>query len=313
LINWPVNPVEGKYSRWYNQLISQAKLRTLEKGVYVERHHIIPRSFRGSNDNENLVDLTAREHYIAHALLWKMKFPEVYGSKMSFAFNTFINRMRTDKALPNITYKINSRVYQSFKVHYANLLSKQMSGPGNHFYGKTHNEETKRIIGEKSKLKTFKSGAENPNWGKKLNITPEGTARKIAAGKALWADPEWRNRVLEKRKQASHRPEIIAKRRALADARVGVKRDPASIEKTAAAKRGKTWEELYSPEQIARMHAAIKNRVLSPEAKAKMKGRSKGVAKIKYACPHCGTLCAGNMLAKWHGDNCKLKIPPENH
>jgi len=35
-------------------------------------HHIIPRSLGGLNDKINLVNLTAREHYIAHLLLWKI-------------------------------------------------------------------------------------------------------------------------------------------------------------------------------------------------------------------------------------------------
>ena len=79
----------------------------------------------------------------------------------------------------------------------------------------------------------------------------------------------------------------------------------------AAQKRGKTWEELYTSEQISRMHEGRKNRILSEEAKEKMRlGRLKGISlpKKKKSCPHCGKLCAGNMLAKWHGDNCKLKI-----
>jgi hypothetical protein len=83
MINWPVKFVESKYSKWYSNLIHK------------EKHHIIPRSFGGDNIKSNVVQLTAREHYIAHALLWKMKFEGIYGSKMAFAFNTFINKMTT--------------------------------------------------------------------------------------------------------------------------------------------------------------------------------------------------------------------------
>ena len=36
---------------------------------YHERHHIIPRCKNGSNDDDNLIDLFAREHFIAHKLL----------------------------------------------------------------------------------------------------------------------------------------------------------------------------------------------------------------------------------------------------
>lgn len=36
---------------------------------YHERHHIIPKCFGGTNDEDNLIDLFAREHFIAHKLL----------------------------------------------------------------------------------------------------------------------------------------------------------------------------------------------------------------------------------------------------
>ena len=38
-------------------------------GIIYERHHIIPRCIGGTDDIFNLVDLTPREHYIAHKLL----------------------------------------------------------------------------------------------------------------------------------------------------------------------------------------------------------------------------------------------------
>ena len=36
---------------------------------YKERHHIIPKCMGGTNDSDNLIDLYAEEHYIAHKLL----------------------------------------------------------------------------------------------------------------------------------------------------------------------------------------------------------------------------------------------------
>jgi len=40
--------------------------------TYFENHHILPKCLGGTNDNENLILLTAREHYIAHYLLAKI-------------------------------------------------------------------------------------------------------------------------------------------------------------------------------------------------------------------------------------------------
>ena len=57
------------YEQIYNQLIE--KRHTDKPDGYTERHHIIPRSLGGSDNSSNLVDLTAREHFIAHLLLAK--------------------------------------------------------------------------------------------------------------------------------------------------------------------------------------------------------------------------------------------------
>jgi hypothetical protein len=309
MISWPVEVADSKYLRWYDALIDKAQNRTVEG--YFEKHHIIPRSFGGNGSKSNLVKLTAREHYIAHALLWKMKFPGAYGSKMAYAFNTFINKMVTEVRGVHHTYTISSRVYETFRKQYSVILKEKFAREGANFKGRKHTEEAKRTIGEKSRLKEFKRGPENPQWGKKQNVSPEGKAARLTALNANWSNPVWKQQVLEKRKETNKRPEVIAKRKAASDSKIGVKRDPKIIEKMAAQKRGKTWEELYTPEQISRMHEGRKNRVLSEEAKEKMRlGRLKGISlpKKKKPCPHCGKLCAGNMLAKWHGDNCKLKI-----
>ena len=60
------------YTKIYEQLIERAQLREMPNG-YCEIHHIVPRCFYGSNDDRNLVALTAREHFIAHRLLAKMR------------------------------------------------------------------------------------------------------------------------------------------------------------------------------------------------------------------------------------------------
>lgn len=59
------------YKRIYDQLIERAKTR-LPLTDYKERHHIVMRSLGGTDDPDNLVDLTAREHFIAHWLLYRI-------------------------------------------------------------------------------------------------------------------------------------------------------------------------------------------------------------------------------------------------
>jgi len=59
----------------YIKIIDEAKSRpkTRKAAVnilgYVERHHILPRCLNGDDSSENLVFLTAKEHFIAHYLL----------------------------------------------------------------------------------------------------------------------------------------------------------------------------------------------------------------------------------------------------
>lgn len=59
--------ISNKYTRIYFSIIENAKNRKLEG--YSEKHHIVPRSIGGTNDRTNLVNLTAREHFICHLLL----------------------------------------------------------------------------------------------------------------------------------------------------------------------------------------------------------------------------------------------------
>ena len=56
------------YQLHYESLIAKAQSRT-EVHEYVERHHIVPRCLGGSNAKSNIVELTGREHFVAHMLL----------------------------------------------------------------------------------------------------------------------------------------------------------------------------------------------------------------------------------------------------
>lgn len=326
MINWPVEVAESKYSRWYEALITKAQNRTIEG--YAEKHHIIPRSFGGSNSKTNIVALTAREHYIAHALLWKMNFAGVYNSKMAFAFNTFISKMTTEVRGIHHTYKIPSRVYENFRKEYSRLLKEKYAREGGTWLGRKHTEESKRKIGEKSKLKEFKRGPENPQWGKKQNVSAQGKAARLAALKANWSDPEFREKMIASRKAYFETPAGIAQRKAHSERIKGVPRDPAIIEKTASKKRGKKAHEIFSSQALANIAEGRKHRVYTPEGKAKqietarqngkkpksdewkrkMSERMKGIRRPTVVCEHCGKQCVLSNYNQWHGDNCKSKV-----
>lgn len=99
--------LQNKYTTWYNSIISRAKNRQLTG--YKENHHIIPKSLGGTNNKDNLVFLTAREHFICHLLLSKM----VIGTaKTKMALALF---MLTRKSKNQHRYKITNRQYEVIK------------------------------------------------------------------------------------------------------------------------------------------------------------------------------------------------------
>jgi hypothetical protein len=57
------------YQYIYQSLVDYRK-QNIPEG-YKEKHHIVPKCMGGTNEKENLVKLTAREHFIAHQLLAK--------------------------------------------------------------------------------------------------------------------------------------------------------------------------------------------------------------------------------------------------
>lgn len=63
----------GTYEEEYNLLIQAARARKAKREPFkYEEHHIIPRCMGGTDEKENLVLLTIKEHFRAHVLLSNM-------------------------------------------------------------------------------------------------------------------------------------------------------------------------------------------------------------------------------------------------
>ena len=133
---------ENKYHRWYFEIIKNAQSRVLH--TYSETHHIIPKCLGGSDLKQNLVELTAREHFICHWLL--TKFVSVNKEKMDYALWLMIN---VENKLQN-RYKVNSKTYEILKTKLAKTFSKQHTG-------RKMSEETKQKISTTRKKK-FQEG-----------------------------------------------------------------------------------------------------------------------------------------------------------
>jgi hypothetical protein len=82
---------------------------------YTEVHHIVPRSLGGSDDADNLIRLTARQHFIAHWMLAR-----AIGGSASRAFFMMSNFGKYGQ--------VNSTTYQIARQEYAEIARIQFRG-----------------------------------------------------------------------------------------------------------------------------------------------------------------------------------------
>ena len=135
------------YKRVYDSLVKKAitSHREKGKGVYYEQHHIIPRCLGGTDKESNLILLTAKEHYIAHLLLYHIHKKSKYHYKLAFALWSMRPKFSNTKK----RYRPSSRGYKMMKEAISAALSKKNKGREGTFKGKTHTEATKQKIREK--------------------------------------------------------------------------------------------------------------------------------------------------------------------
>lgn len=163
--------ITNKYYHYYYSIIDRAKSRVLPKDCYVEKHHINPKSLGGNNSKENIVQLTAREHFICHMLLVKMTSSNAR-YKMAFALNRMLTASPTHKR-----YAPSSRIYEFAKKEAA-IARREM------FKGKTQSPESnlKRSIAlkgrkqaprtdeHKKNISISRIGKSSPNKGKSSKL-----------------------------------------------------------------------------------------------------------------------------------------------
>jgi hypothetical protein len=128
------------YVKIYNDIIEKRRLNKLTNNVYGENHHIVPKSLGGGDNLDNLIKLTAKEHFICHLLLSEM-FPKgsVEWYKMNHAFKmmcTCLNEKRY----------INSRLYELKKMDFSETMSWSQSGEKNSQYGKQRPKNVREKI-----------------------------------------------------------------------------------------------------------------------------------------------------------------------
>ena len=162
------------YTKIYNQIIKRAQNRKLEG--YVEKHHIVPKCIRGLDVKENIVKLTAREHFLCHMLLC-----EIHPLEYKLKHALFLMAIGKQKVREK-TYVIGSRVYERLKTEYSEMLTgkpqtqetknKKSKSMLDVWSGKTKEEMSE--IGQKRWNTRKKNGTDKVTWGDKISQSLKG-------------------------------------------------------------------------------------------------------------------------------------------
>lgn len=159
-----------KYIRWYAAITENAKGRILDS--YTEKHHIIPRCLDGTDDSDNLVDLTAREHFVCHWLLTKIHHT---GKQHYQMLNALRGMRRENKNQQRYKTKITARVYATAKEEWSKYQSIKYKGEGNPMYGREVSPEVR--AGRSERASGNNNPAKRPGVGKKISDSKTGVKR----------------------------------------------------------------------------------------------------------------------------------------
>lgn len=163
--------IANKYTNWYYQIISRAKNRKLSG--YSEKHHIIPRSLGGDNSKENIVCLTAREHFICHLLLIRM-LSGIAKSKMVYASWCLANQENAEQ----FRYKINGNTYAQLRATFSDthsqwmkenhsLIDEKVKNYWTEENRKTHAEKISKVTKGRILTELHKEKLRNKTWTEK--------------------------------------------------------------------------------------------------------------------------------------------------
>jgi hypothetical protein len=113
-----------RYFNFINACCQSNSSKTKEELGYIEQHHFLPKSlwieYKSLNKNVwNKAILTARQHFIAHWMLWK-----TYGGDLTYAFNSMTNWNTREYEKLNFR---KSRTYEKLKQDFGDKIGKANS------------------------------------------------------------------------------------------------------------------------------------------------------------------------------------------
>jgi hypothetical protein len=209
------------YKRIYDSLMTKARSENRVKGdgIYYENHHIVPRCMGGEGNlssrkpHPNLILLTAREHFIAHKLLFFI-YPD--NLKLARAFWSMVSMKSKGRE-----YRVSSREYAELQE----ITAKSMSGKNNplfkmeknpftdpDFIKKNSERNRNRVVSEDTKKKISES-----RKGIKLSEEHKKTISNKLKGRI--PSPEAVKKAAEKNRGKKRSPEFV---KMMSEVRMGV-------------------------------------------------------------------------------------------
>ena len=131
------------YLNIYNELCSTRKKesRSKDNGIYYEEHHIKPKWLGGEDKKYNLVLLTAREHYLAHYLLFLHYRDKPSSAAFHLMNNTINSKYRDSKKYAELrefqSQKWKGENNPAKRIEVRKKISEGVRGDKNGMYGRT--------------------------------------------------------------------------------------------------------------------------------------------------------------------------------
>jgi hypothetical protein len=175
------------YNRYINFITS---LQNQILSDYNEEHHICPKSLNGPDDSSNLIKLSARQHFIAHWMLWKA----YETSELTHAFWAMCHQKNARQQ--NRYNKINSKTYEILKIQRSKIVKCSNSS---------------RWLDEEWAIrmkKTLSRAASTPTESKRRSDSAslrnkENIQKLTDLAKTRWANIEWAEETKRKIKQGN--------------------------------------------------------------------------------------------------------------
>lgn len=173
---------------------------------YHERHHIVPRCMGGTDEEDNLIDLYAREHFIAHKLLSEEN-PENDSLSYAWTMMAFVKDKNQER------YELTQEEYEEARIKQSEMASKRFTELWcNDEYRKRVSEAHKREnLSEETlaKLADASRGRKHTEEEKRKigdvnrgKIVSEETRQKLSeSNKKFWENQDYKDEWVRKLKE----------------------------------------------------------------------------------------------------------------